>query len=157
RRAGWCGAERGGGRGEVSRADGASEEPADAAEPSELFYRGTIIRFSRATEMGLLRTASGREVPFDLRHVIVLGPLAGGAGRQEGVEAGLEVGFDLGWTSRGLRVTKLFPAPAHAVHQSEGKAGDEGEVASDELAREDGKGRDVEEPGGGHGLRNGED
>ena len=88
--------------------EGATETPAEPA--FEFFYRGRIVRYAQGSQSGVLRTASGREVPFELEHVIVLGALVVGPGRYA-LSAGQEVGFDLGWTSRGLRVTKLFPIP----------------------------------------------
>ncbi|MEW6272647.1 MAG: hypothetical protein AB1689_25490 [Thermodesulfobacteriota bacterium] len=77
--------------------------------PGEPYYRGTVIRWSRGSRHGVVRSeATGREIPFELQHVVVLD----GDGNLGGIELreGLAVGFDVGWTSRGLRVTKLFPA-----------------------------------------------
>ena len=76
-------------------------------ESGELFYRGTLLRFARGTGRGVVRSAStGREVPFELLHVVVLGsPI----GEQLELHEGMDVGYDVGWTSRGLRVTKIFP------------------------------------------------
>lgn len=77
----------------------------EAAGGGGLFYRGLLLRFARGTGAGTVRSAAtGREVPFDLIHVQVLGE-KGPAGLREGAA----VGYDVGWTSRGLRVTKLFP------------------------------------------------
>lgn len=76
----------------------------------ELFYRGTLIRLTRGGSFGVVRSAhDGREIPFERQHVTVLGT----AGAADGPELreGMAVGYDVGWTSRGLRVTKLFPAP----------------------------------------------
>jgi hypothetical protein len=76
-------------------------------ESGELFYRGTLLRFARGTGRGVVRSASsGREVPFELLHVVFLGsPI----GEQLELHEGMDVGYDVGWTSRGLRVTKIFP------------------------------------------------
>lgn len=89
--------------------DGADETPpvAEAAPLRDLFCRGTIVRLSRDAESGAVRTANGREIPFDLQYVTVLS----GPPRELdrcAIQIGMEVGYDLGWTSRGLRVTKLF-------------------------------------------------
>jgi len=87
------------------------DEPGDrpAAElPGELFYRGTLIRLLHGMGAGVVRSAAnGREIPFELQHVVVLG--GGSSGGRLELSEGMEVGFDVGWTSRGLRVTKLFP------------------------------------------------
>jgi hypothetical protein len=82
----------------------------EAEESDELFYRGTLLQFARGTGRGVVRSArTGREVPFELIHVVVLG-----ASAEEPLELreGMEVGYDVGWTSRGLRVTKIFPIRA---------------------------------------------
>jgi len=49
-----------------------------------------------------LRTGSGREVRFTVPFVDFLD-----GRRIEDLTEGMEVGFDVGWTSRGLRVTKI--------------------------------------------------
>ena len=87
----------------------ADDAPAEAAAGGDLFYRGTLIRFWHGAGAGVVRTGSGREIPFEIEHVTVLGSLVTGPGRYA-LEQGMRVGFDVGWTSRGLRVTKLFPA-----------------------------------------------
>ena len=51
---------------------------------------------------GLIRTGSGHDVRFVLPFVDFLD------GRKiHDLMEGMEVGFDVGWTSRGLRVTKI--------------------------------------------------
>jgi hypothetical protein len=84
----------------------------ETEETSELFYRGILLHFARGTGLGVVRSSrTGREVPFELVHVLVLGPGGERTGTQE-LREGMEVGYDVGWTSRGLRVTKLFPVRA---------------------------------------------
>jgi hypothetical protein len=79
----------------------------EAEESAELYYRGTLLQFARGTGRGVVRSArTGREVPFELMHVVVLGA---SPGERLELHEGMEVGYDVGWTSRGLRVTKLFP------------------------------------------------
>ena len=67
------------------------------------YYRGTIRRLFTSSGMGLVRSDSGREIPFAAAHVIVIGD----ARRFEDLREGMVVGFDVGWTSKGLRVTTL--------------------------------------------------
>lgn len=66
--------------------------------------------------MGLVRTEGGREVPFLFEFVILLGE----AKNPGDLKVGQEVGYDLGWTSKGLRVTKIkvYPAPPPAKDNS---------------------------------------
>jgi hypothetical protein len=90
--------------------DGSGGEAASDApsSPGELAYHGTIAHFARGTGSGVVRTASGREIPFELEHVVVAESLVPAPGRIA-IEVGQAIGYDVGWTSRGLRVTKLFP------------------------------------------------
>jgi len=74
--------------------------PAD--DPRARFYLGTILRLHPGSRSGVVRSASGRTVPFVLSGVRFLGDASFGALRE-----GMEVGFDVGWTSRGMRVTTI--------------------------------------------------
>lgn len=79
----------------------------DEAEPASLlpaypYYRGTILKVQYGRGTGIVRTGSGREVRFTVPFVELLGGT-----RVQDLREGMEVGFDVGWTSRGLRVTKL--------------------------------------------------
>ena len=77
---------------------------------AEPFYRGTLIQVSRGGGRGVVRSLqTGREIPFEREHVVVLTPREGSGWFE--LREGMTVGYDVGWTSRGLRVTKLFPAP----------------------------------------------
>lgn len=86
-----------------------SEPPAleapDASETGLLdnFYQGIIERVNWGHENGVVRSGNGREIPFDFAFVTVVGEQR----RVESLRAGMRVGFDVGWTSRGLRVTTL--------------------------------------------------
>jgi hypothetical protein len=68
------------------------------------YYRGVLARVSHGLELGMVRSASGREIPFHFQHVVVMGE--GGAA---GLSQGQVVGFDVGWTSHGLVVTRIQP------------------------------------------------
>lgn len=109
------------------------------AESTALHYVGRIVRFSPPRGVGAIRSDTGREVAFDVRFLEVSGA---GHGKRaaDALEEGLRVGFDVGWTSRGLRVTWMRPL----AEESEGQAGAEGEVAPEEAPDEDGERRDVE-------------
>ncbi|MGH7790105.1 MAG: hypothetical protein ACRERC_24775 [Candidatus Binatia bacterium] len=75
----------------------------DAAEPEDKFYAGTIKKLFAGAGMGVVRSASGKEVPFAAAHVILVGPVR----HFEDLREGMAIGFDVGWTSKGLRVTVL--------------------------------------------------
>jgi hypothetical protein len=82
-----------------------SDEPSgfDGAASGDKYYRGTVVRLQRGTQAGAIRTASGREIPFRFVNVTMVGP----ARRFDDLREGLEVGYDVSWTSRGLRVSVI--------------------------------------------------
>lgn len=101
------------------------------------YYQGRIKRLFRGSETGIVRSATGREIPFEFQHVVMYGPVRD----FEQLREGLSVGFDVGWTSRGLRVTALRVVGGDA---SQRKAGAEEKVASDQLADGDPEDGDIE-------------
>lgn len=87
-----------------------SDEPAEgggAPEPAALqdrYYRGRITRVYYGSETGVLVSeVTGREYRFKYPFVQILGPIP----RVDGLREGMQVGFDVGWTSHGLRVTVI--------------------------------------------------
>lgn len=75
------------------------------------FYPGIIAFLDRVRGRGVIRSYSGREIRFEFPFVSVVGAALGG--RSPGIDLlhqGDRVGFDVGWTSRGLRVTTIKPA-----------------------------------------------
>lgn len=97
------------------------EQNQEPTERRDLFHQGIISKLFPSNNMGLVRTESGREVPFSFEFVVLLGE----AKKPADLSEGQEVGYDLGWTSKGLRVTtiKAYPAPTPAA----GDPGSEGE------------------------------
>jgi hypothetical protein len=77
-------------------------DPFSDLKPAQPFYRGTVVRVNYGSGSGIIRTGNGREVRFVMPFVEILD------GRKVyDLTEGMGVGFDLGWTSRGLRVTKI--------------------------------------------------
>ena len=72
-------------------------------DTAEKFYRGTVIALSRGARRGTIRGASGRQIPFMFMHVTMVGPHQ----RFDELREGMEVGYDVSWTSRGLRVSVI--------------------------------------------------
>jgi hypothetical protein len=87
---------------EDAAGDGRDAE-ADLAPPRYLFYHGVIatVNWSRGT--GVVRSGNGRDIPFDFQFVTMLG----GKRQIEHLLPGMRVGFDVGWTSKGLRITAI--------------------------------------------------
>jgi cold shock CspA family protein len=72
-------------------------------QTGERFYLGTIHRMFPSAGLGVVRSDAGRDIPFAAAHVLI----RGAAQRFEELREGMRVGFDVGWTARGLRVTLL--------------------------------------------------
>lgn len=79
--------------------------------PAEDYYHhGVIVKLFPSNNMGVVRTESGREVRFSYELVV----LSGEAKTPLDLREGERIGYDLGWTSGGLRITKIktYPRPA---------------------------------------------
>ena len=83
--------------------DGDEAPPEDDSSLAGKFYRGTIEKLFRGSQVGVVRQRTGREIPFDVPARSMVGPLR----RFEDLREGMPVGFDVGWTSNGLRVTVI--------------------------------------------------
>jgi hypothetical protein len=74
------------------------------AVAAQRFYRGVVTRVYRGSQSGTLRSeGTGRQYRFKAPFVDVVGAVTD----FEGLREGLRVGFDLGWTSTGPRVTLI--------------------------------------------------
>ncbi len=71
------------------------------------YHHGVIVKLFPSNNMGVVRTESGREVRFSYDLVL----LSGEAKTPLDLREGERVGYDLGWTSGGLRITKIKTYP----------------------------------------------
>lgn len=88
----------------------AGEEKDPLVSPrGDFFHQGVITKLFPSNNTGVVRTESGRELTFSYELVI----LCGEAKSPLDLQVGEPVGYDLGWTSNGLRITKLktYPVP----------------------------------------------
>jgi hypothetical protein len=77
------------------------------------FYQGMILKLDRARGRGVVRSHSGKEIPFQFPFVAVTGaPIGGTMPGIDLIREGDIVGFDVGWTSKGLRITTIHPRTA---------------------------------------------
>ncbi len=93
------------------------DSPDESQKPlgkSDLFYQGVIVRLFPKNNMGIVRTQSGREIAFTYNLVIILG----GTKNPHDLKEGQKVGYDLGWTSNGLRVTKIKVYPESGTEKT---------------------------------------
>ena len=68
------------------------------------FYQGVIHKISSGNETGVVLSDSGKEIPFVFPFLRLIG-----APRLDirFLTEGMRVGFDVGWTSQGLRISVL--------------------------------------------------
>jgi hypothetical protein len=87
----------------------APDEYQTPAQTTDLYHQGVITKLFPSNSTGIVRTENGREVPFSYELVI----LRGEAKTVHDLREGERVGYDLGWTSSGLRITKIktYPQP----------------------------------------------
>src|SRR5581483_323032 len=76
----------------------------DGERPRDNFYHGVISKIFWSNETGVIHSDSGKEIPFIFALVTLLG-----APRQDinFLRPGMRVGFDVGWTSKGLRASTI--------------------------------------------------
>ena len=75
----------------------------EGVESADKYYRGIVLKLSRSAQRGTIRSASGRNIPFMFMHVTMVGPHQ----RFEDLREGQEIGYDVSWTSKGLRVSVI--------------------------------------------------
>lgn len=81
-----------------------------ASSRGDSYHQGVITKLFPSNNTGVVRTESGRELTFSYDLVDMFGVIKSPLD----LHVGDRVGYDLGWTSAGLRVTKIktYP-PAH--------------------------------------------
>jgi hypothetical protein len=92
-----------------------------ASKRGDFYHQGVVTKLFPSNNTGVVRTESGRELTFSYELVIICGE----AKSALDLKVGDPVGYDLGWTSNGLRVTKIktYPKPKDGESQpnSEGQ------------------------------------
>jgi len=100
--------------------------------PKDNFYHGVISKIFWSNETGVIHSDSGKEIPFIFAFVTLLG-----APRQDinFLRPGMRVGFDVGWTSKGLRasIIKIYDLYQDDIALEENGAGVSAE-SSDPIA-----------------------
>lgn len=86
--------------------DSEDKDPLTSAR-GDFYHQGVITKLFPSNNIGVVRTESGRELTFSYDLVI----LCGEAKSPLELSVGERVGYDLGWTSNGLRITKLKTYP----------------------------------------------
>lgn len=82
----------------------ASDEKDPLVSPrGDFYHQGVITKLFPSNNTGVVKTESGRELTFSYDLVIISGEVKSPLD----LKVGDSVGYDLGWTSNGLRITKL--------------------------------------------------
>ena len=81
-----------------------TEPVGEEEKPGDNFYHGVITKIFWGNDTGVIRSDTGREVPFTFAFVTLIG-----APRHDirYLCEAMRVGFDVGWTSKGLRATVI--------------------------------------------------
>jgi hypothetical protein len=93
----------------------AQDEPAFKSSHGDFYHQGIITKLFPSNNTGVVRTQNGRELTFSYNLVI----LCGEAKSPLELIVGEQVGYDLGWTSSGLRITKIKTYPKSLPDSSE--------------------------------------
>jgi hypothetical protein len=104
----------------------------ERAAKRDYFQLGVISKLFPGNNMGVVRTESGREIPFSFQLVTIVGE----AKHPNDLKEGQEVGYDVGWTSAGLKVTKIKTYPPGSITRRTGVLEREGSESKD-LPRQD--------------------
>lgn len=115
-----------------------SEEQSETKPPEDHWHHGVISKLFPSNNLGVVRTESGREVQFSFDLVILLGA----AQKPADLKEGMAVGYDLGWTSKGLRITKIkvfaeAVSPPSPSADLEGQGGQSQDLPSENLSHKD--------------------
>ena len=90
------------------------EESATSPHIDDLFHHGIITKLFPSNNTGIVRIENGREIFFSYDFVILTGEVKSPIH----LKVGQMVGYDLGWTPSGLRVTKIKTYPATDIVQT---------------------------------------
>jgi cold shock CspA family protein len=76
--------------------------PAYRKAPEDKFSKGRVVKYFPQSRYGFIKDHRGRDLYFNVDEV----RFAGSKGR-EALKEGIEVGYDVAWTSHGLHVAKI--------------------------------------------------
>jgi len=75
------------------------------------FYRGRIVKLFSGNQSGIIASETGRDLLFEYAYVRMVGSVD----RFDDLREGMEVGFDVGRMSKGLRVTVIKAGEGESV------------------------------------------
>lgn len=78
-------------------------EAAPVVDEDDLFPKGTVVDFYPKQGIGRIKTDRNGVLEFSLGQVELIGEKA----RALNIAAGARIGFDVSWTSKGLKISKI--------------------------------------------------
>lgn len=81
----------------------ASAEQMPVVEENDLFPKGEVVSFYPRQGVGTMKNARGEELPFRIAEVDLVGP----KGHPRYIAQGARVGYDVGWSSHGMRLCRM--------------------------------------------------
>ena len=77
--------------------------PADVIKlPEDKFSRGRIVKYFPQSHYGFIKNKRGKDVYFNVDEIRFVGEKG-----REALKEGIEVGYDVGWTSHGLHISRV--------------------------------------------------
>ncbi len=83
--------------------DASEKNGLDSRRIEGKYYRGKIARYNPKTGYGFVETPEGKHIFFYADQV----RLDGTKRKKTDIQRGLVVGFDVGWTDRGIRISRM--------------------------------------------------
>ncbi|HPQ81803.1 MAG TPA: hypothetical protein PLZ86_08810, partial [bacterium] len=71
-------------------------------EANDLFAKGRVVLFYERQGVGVMKGARGERLPFSVSEVELVGP----KNHARFISEGAPVGYDVGWSSHGMRVSR---------------------------------------------------
>ncbi len=76
--------------------------PAFRKAPDDRFSKGRIVKYFPQSHYGFIKDRRGRDVYFNIDELRFVGEKG-----RESLKEGIEVGYDVAWTSKGLHIAKI--------------------------------------------------
>lgn len=76
--------------------------PAFRKAPEDRFSKGRVVKYFPQSRYGFIKDRRGKDVYFNVDEL----RFAGTKGR-ESLKEGIEVGYDVAWTSKGIHISKI--------------------------------------------------
>lgn len=70
---------------------------------NDRFPRGQVIKFFPDQDYGFIKDQHGHDIYFNINEMDFVGP----KDKRDFIKAGVKIGYDVSWTSKGLHVRKM--------------------------------------------------